>query len=154
MKRLLLLAIVCAGCSSRRAPEIQDVDPPRPTLASGTQADLARELDDAERHGTWLEVRRRWQGQRLRWTVTRQRVLCATPTACNVAAFPIQRPAQQGWLPALALSPDEFAKLERGCGHAEQCEVELEGTLDLVLSPELPTSLKFADVSILRAQAG
>lgn len=87
------------------------------------------------------------------WTVTRQRLLCQTPDACNVAAFPIQRPAQQGWLPALEMSASEFAKVEASCGAAEQCELVIEGTLsELALSPELPTNLRFADVHVIRAQ--
>lgn len=73
---------------------------------------------------------------------------CAQP---HVAAFPIQRLAQHGWVPALELTADEFVKLERGCGHAEQCEVEVEGTR---LSSELPTSMKLDSVRILRAHAG
>ena len=87
------------------------------------------------------------------WTVTRQRVLCKSPTACNVAAFPIQRPAQQGWLPALEMTATEFAKVEASCGAAEQCEMVIEGTLsELALSPEMPTNVRFADVRVVSAR--
>jgi hypothetical protein len=137
---LLVLATACR-------PDHRPV--PQPPAPLGTQADLAREIDDADRRGTWTEVRTRWQGQRVRWTVTRQKSLCTTPERCNVAAFPIQRPAQHGWMPKLALTPEMFAKLEARCGAAEQCDVTVEGTLaELVVSAEHPTSMKLTDVRI------
>ncbi|HSD87158.1 MAG TPA: hypothetical protein VLB44_06570, partial [Kofleriaceae bacterium] len=137
----------------RSAPVARDVAV-RPDLSGATQADLAHELDLADRRGTWREVEQRWEGQRLHWTVTRQRVLCQSASACNVAPFPIQRPAQQGWLPALELTPIEMAKIEAGCGSAQQCELEFEGTLtDLAVSGEMPTSMRFGSVRIVRARA-
>jgi hypothetical protein len=149
----ITLALISAvGCSRERTPMKEKDVALHPTLSDATQADLAREIDDAERRGTWREVKQRWQGQRMTWTVTRQQILCRSASSCNVAAFPIQRPAQHGWLPALDLSPTEFAKLEAQCGNAEQCELTFEGTLaDLRLSPELPTNLKFSDVRVIRA---
>jgi len=146
---LLTLAV---GCTNERAARKERDVAVRPTLTDATQTDLAREIDQAEHRGTWREVKHRWQGQRVTWTVTRQRVLCSTAKACNVAVFPIQRPAQHGWLPALEMSAAEFAKVESSCGAAEQCELKIEGTLsELVLSPELPTSVRFADVRVLSA---
>jgi hypothetical protein len=150
LRPLLVAVVVLAGCTDRRSkPAPRDVAP-RPVLAGATQHDLAKEIDDAERRGTWREVRRRWEGQVLHWTVTRQRALCRTPERCHVMPFAIQRPAQYGWLPALELSPVEHAKIETACGAAEQCQLELEGTLrELVLSGDLPTSLRFANVRVI-----
>ncbi len=139
---LLVLATACRP-DHRAAPE------PQKPAALGTQTDLAKEIDDADRLGTWIEVTKRWQGQRLRWTVTRQKLLCTSAELCNVAAFPIQRPAQHGWMPKLALSPEMFAKLEARCGAQLACDVTFEGTLsNLVVSPERPTSMVFTDVAI------
>jgi hypothetical protein len=124
-----------------------------PRLASATQADLARELDDADQRGTWNEVKRRWQGQVLRWTVHRQQVLCASAESCNVAAFPIQRPAPAGWLPTLKFAPGQFAALEARCGGKELCELTIEGTLEkLQVSGELPTNLEITGVKIIDAR--
>ena len=123
-------------------------------LEHATQADLARELDDADRRGTWSAVRHRWQGQDLEWTVTRHRLLCASADACNVAAFPVQRPAQRGWLPGLTFAPGEFAKLDAACGTAERCELVIDGTLGkLDVSAEMPTSLQLVNVRVVRAKA-
>lgn len=148
---LLLLAVGCTR--SDRAPRQERDVALRPTLTDATQTDLAREIDQAERRGTWREVKQRWQGQRVTWTVTRHRQLCASSSACNVAVFPVQRPAQHGWLPALEMTTAEFAKVEAGCGTAESCELVIEGTLrELALSAELPTNVRFADVRILSAR--
>jgi hypothetical protein len=152
----LALSIVtaCSREDARPAPAPRDVAV-RPVLTAATQADLAREIEQADRRGTWREVRQRWEGQRLRWTVTRQKALCRSSEACHVAAFPIQRPAQVGWLPALELSDAEMAKIDRGCGEREQCELVVEGTLtELALSGELPTSVRFSDVQVIRAGHG
>jgi len=150
MRTALLLAALGACTSSHDAPK-----PAREPLEHATQADLARELDTAERTGAWNDVRARWQGRELHWSVTRQRVLCRTADACHVAAFPIQRPAQHGWMPGLRFADGEFAKVESACGTAEQCELEIVGTLDeLLASPELPTSLKLGDVKVVSARQG
>lgn len=127
---------------------------PKPVLAHATQMDLARDLEEADRKGTWADVRARWQGQRLHWTVTRQRLLCGSPDACHVEPFAITRPAKVGWLPALQLTASEYEKLDRGCGSAEQCKIEIEGTLAVLnVSADLPTSLKFSDVDVVRVSA-
>jgi hypothetical protein len=89
----------------------------------------------------------------LRWTVTRQRMLCRTAEACNVAAFPIQSPAPAGWLPTLSFAPGQFAVLEARCGDREQCEVTIEGTLSkLSVSGEQPTNLELTGVKIVDAR--
>ncbi len=149
MNTRIAIVLVIAACSGSR-PEKK----PPPRSSTATQADLARELDDADRRGTQAVVKQHWQGLSLHWTVTRQRQLCLTADACHVAAFPIERPAKHGWMPALAFAPGEFAKLETGCGQAPQCELEVEFKLaELNVSPELPTSMKFSDVHVVRAVA-
>src|SRR5215813_9971107 len=144
MHRILLLVILASACKSdERAP----APPARPALAHATQADLAREIADAERLGNWHEVQQRWRGQVVRWTVTRQRILCRSADDCNVAAFPVQRPAKQGWMPQLLFAPGQFDELTRRCGSQDQCEVTIEATIDkLEVSPELPTSVQLSRV--------
>ena len=153
MTRTLLLLALVAACSAedRRSPPPQKAPPP--ALANATQADLGRELDAADRHGTWIELRRRWQGQKLRWTVIRQRILCGSAERCNVSAFPIQRPATHGWMPELRFAPGQYEALAAKCGDAAQCDVTIEGTLaQLEASDETPTRLRFEDVRIVPEQ--
>ena len=146
---LLLFVVGASACRSRDAREAPASQAVRPRLAHATQADLARELDEADRHGTWSDVRRRWQGQEVRWNVTWRRLLCASESSCHVAAFPIQRPAKHGWMPALELAPGELAKIERACESHDPCDIAIAGTLrDLEVSGELPTSLKISDVRL------
>lgn len=153
---LVFLVASIAGCGrddTRSAPLPRDVAA-RPDLSSATQTDLAREVDEAERRGTWREVRDRWLGQHLRWTVTRHKALCQSEAACNVAPFPVQRPAQHGWLPRISFAPGELAKLSALCGGADPCDVEIEGTLgELVLSAEQPVSMRFQNVRVVRARS-
>jgi hypothetical protein len=149
MNRTLPVLLVLAACSSedRRSPAPTPAQPP--ALAHATQQDLARELDDADVHGTWTEVKRRWTGQVLRWTVTRQQALCASEHACNVLAFPIQRPAKYGWLPQLVFAPGQYAALESACAGKPSCEISIEGTLArLEVSGELPTNLRLEHVTL------
>jgi hypothetical protein len=151
---LVVILLAVSACSEQRTKPIERDVAVHPVLTQATQHDLAREVDQAERRGTWREVRQRWQGQRLTWTVTRQRLLCQSASACNVAAFPIQRPAEHGWMPTLEMTPPEYARMAAGCGIADQCEVQFEGTLsDLVLSPDQPTSVRFSDVRVVRAHS-
>ena len=150
MTRILLVVLAVAACgkSEPHMPIARDVAL-RPNLSHATQAELAVELDQAERRGTWREVRKRWEGQQLHWKVTRHPALCASASACNVAAFPVQRPATHGWLPELAFAPGEYAKLAALCGQAT-CDVEIEGTLSrLELSGDLPTSVHFDQVHVV-----
>ncbi|HEU0037556.1 MAG TPA: hypothetical protein VFQ53_43395 [Kofleriaceae bacterium] len=148
----LLLASACRGDDRPPAPAPAAVAPP--ALADATQTALARDVDDADRRGTWYEVKHKWQGQQVRWTVTRQRVLCASADACHVAAFPIQRPAKQGWLPKLELAPGQYAAIESTCGARAQCEITVEGTLSrLELSAELPTSVTLSNVKLVQTTA-
>jgi hypothetical protein len=148
---MVLVALATLGCGREEARKV--VKAAKPELSHATQADLATEIDQAERRGTWREVRQRWEGQQLHWTVTRHRALCSSASACNVAAFPVQRPAQHGWLPQLSFAPGEFDKLAQRCGDAESCELEVEGTLKtLDLSGDLPTSVHFDQVRIVAAR--
>jgi hypothetical protein len=60
-----------------------------------------------------------------------------------------------GWLPTLELSPSEYAKIEAGCGNAEQCQVELDFNVrELNVSGDLPTSMRFSEVNVIAAHAG
>ena len=149
MQRTLILLVAATACGKTdRAP----APAPPPALAHASQADLAREIADADRLGTWSELARRWQGQPVRWTVTRQRVLCRSADDCNVAAFPIQRPAQQGWMPQLSFAPGQFEILTARCGGQDTCEVTIDATLSkLEVSPELATSVQLSDVQIVSA---
>ena len=127
MNKLLPLVIVLAACSAedRRSPP-----PAKQTqLMNATQADLAIELDRAAENGTWIELRRRWQGQKLKWTVTRQRMLCASAEQCNVAAFPIQNHATHGWMPELKFAPGQYEALAAKCGDAAQCAIACAGVI-------------------------
>lgn len=152
MRTLSLLPILLvAACSSedrRSAPP----QPARlPPLVHATQQDLAKELDEADRLGTWSEVKHRWQGQVLRWEVTRVPQLCKSADECHVVAFPVMRPAQRGWLPAVQWAPGQFSALEKACAGTEQCKITIEGTLsELYASPELPTHLTFSNVTITK----
>jgi len=149
MRRLLPLLIVLSACTAEDRRSAPHAAKKAPSLMNATQADLALELDKAAQNGTWIELRRRWQGQKLRWTVIRQRILCSSAESCNVAAFPIQRPATHGWMPELVFAPGQYDALAAKCGDAEQCEVTIEGVLaKLEASDESPTRLRFDHVTI------
>jgi hypothetical protein len=150
MHRILPLVLIVAACDAGDRRDAPAASTTPPALANATQLDLARELDDAEARGTWATVKRRWTGQALRWTVTRQRALCRTADACHVAAFPVQRPARYGWMPALAFAPGQWDAVQAQCGTRETCELTIEGTLDkLEVSAEEPTNLRLANVRVL-----
>src|SRR5262249_48558193 len=122
---LILSALTACASEKDRHPTPTATKPAK--LDHATQTDLARELDEADRRGTWREVRRRAEGQELEWTVTRHRSLCGSEAECHVAAFPIQRPAQRGWLPGIRFAPGEYQKLA-ACTK-ETCEIVIDGTL-------------------------
>jgi hypothetical protein len=158
MTRTTLVAVVislvtaCSREPARTQPAARAPAPP--ALSSATPADLVAQIAEADRRGTWREVRQQWEGRRVRWTVTRHRALCQTADACHVAAFPVQRPAPVGWLPVLQLTASEMSALDARCGAGAACELTFEGTLrELVLSPELPTSVQFDDVRIVDVRA-
>ncbi len=153
MKHLVAIALLVAACRGREEIPSSRAAAARPALAQATQADLARDLDDAEHHGTYTAVRQRWQGQHVQWSVIRQKSLCRSAEACHVAAFPIQRPARHGWMPGLAFLPGEYDRLATACGAAEQCEVVIDGTLsEIEGSGDKPTHVRFADVRVVSAK--
>jgi hypothetical protein len=152
-RTLALVTLVAAACGRDPQKPVERDVAQRPDLSRATAADLGGELDQAERRGTWREVRTRWEGQRLHWTVTRHAALCSSEAACNVAAFPVKQHAEHGWLPALRFAPGEYAKLAAACGNTSACEVEIDGTLSrLELSGELPTAVYFSDVRVRAAR--
>ncbi|MBX3161898.1 MAG: hypothetical protein KF773_38410 [Deltaproteobacteria bacterium] len=121
-------------------------------LASATQADVARDIDEAERRGTWGDVKKRWRKQPLTWTVTRREPLCRTAEACNVSAFPVAQGAAQGWMPRLHFAAGEFDRLAAACGGKETCEVTIDARLDkLELSADDPVNVTLGDVRIRTA---
>jgi hypothetical protein len=145
---MLLLALVGCSAEDRRSPP--PAQKASPSLAHGTQADLGHELDEAAKHGTWIELRRRWQGQKLRWTVTRQQLLCSSEDACNVRAFPTMQPATHGWMPEVKWAPGQYEAMVAKCGQKEQCEITIEGVLaKLEASDESPTRLRFDGVVLV-----
>jgi hypothetical protein len=147
---LLILLVACGREDHRPAPA--PTPAARPALAHSAPTDLASEIKDADRLGTWHEIESRWKGQDLRWTVTRQQVLCGSETRCNVSAFPIQRPAKKGWMPQLSFAPGQYALLDAACGKARDCELTFEGTLsEVFVSPELPTKISFTNVRVIHA---
>jgi hypothetical protein len=149
---LLVLTVMACRSSDDKRPAPPQIELP-PQLTQAAPSDLVRELDDADRRGTWNEVKRRWQGQVLRWTVTRQKMLCKTAESCNVSAFGIQRPAPAGWLPTLRFAPGQFAALEARCGDKDVCDIMIEGKLEkLNVSGELPTNLEITGVKIVDKQ--
>ena len=143
--RTIALLVLLAACSR----EDRTVPAKAPQLSHATQADFARELDVAEQRGTWIELRRRWQGQKLRWTVYRHPLLCGSDTACNVRAFPTQQPATYGWMPELHFAPGQYEALATRCAGVDQCEVTIEGMLaKLEANGDTPTNLQFEGVVI------
>jgi hypothetical protein len=161
MNRILPLLLLAGACGkadrhTSSAPPAPPAPPPQaPAPLHATQADLAQDIADADRLGTWREVQHRWQGQTVRWTVTRQRVLCSSAEDCNVSVFPIQRPAKQGWMPLLSFAPGQYDALATQCGSQDPCAVTIEGTMsELDVSPELPTKLQLSNVRLVPAPTG
>jgi hypothetical protein len=147
---VLLTTAACSRDDRRSAPPARAQASP-PALVRAAPEDLRKELEDAMRLGTWREVRTRWQGQRLAWKVTRYRSLCATADACNVAAFPVQRPARQGWMPAVSFASGQFEALSATCGDREPCELTIDATLvELDATGERATKIRFDDVKVVR----
>jgi hypothetical protein len=145
-----LLMLVIAACSSedrRSAPPASE--PVVVPLAKATQADLANDINEAERRGTWGEVKKKWKGQPLSWKVTRREALCRSADACNVSAFAVAQGAKQGWMPRVKFADGQFEKLAATCKGQELCDVTIEGTLEkLELSQEDPINVTIAGVRI------
>lgn len=123
-----------------------------PTGIAGSQQDLAKEMDTAEKNGTWQDLRHKWQGKQVTWSVTRLTSLCHDAALCNVRPFATVQGVHYGWMPKLELSSGEYDKLTKGCGASEPCKVTFTGVLsDFQISGDAPTSLKFSDVTIVSA---
>jgi hypothetical protein len=160
------LVIGCKARDERAAPAAKPVTAAASAAVpeavsdgrAGTQDQLAEELDAAAQDvegGGNQAVQRRWQGKRVRWTVTRLAVLCGSAEACYVQPFATARRTEtsaHGWMPQLGFAAGEYEKLAAGCGEAASCAVTVEGTIDrLTVSDELPTSLHLADVQVVKA---
>jgi len=151
----VLLVVLASACSrdDRRSPPPAPTTATLPVLAHAMQSDLRDELEAARRRDTWREVRTRWQGQHLTWKVTRYRALCGSAAACNVAAFPVERPAHQGWMPLLGFAPGEYDAIAATCGDRDPCEVTIQGTLvELDATGDRATKLRLGDVKLARPQ--
>ena len=159
---LLLAALSSSACRDRddhrASPTSRDVaarHAQEELVSTATAADLARELDDADVHATWKDLKQRWMGRHVRWTVTRARVLCGRADSCHVSALPIVKghPASHGWLPGLAFAPGAYDALATVCASSDPCEVTIGGTIsELVATPDLPQSVKLSDVVVIGAR--
>lgn len=149
----LVLALVLAACSSSESPTPSKTSPAIAKLERATAADLAKDIDDAERLGTWRETQTKWQGQTVTWNVYRYSPLCRSAEACNVSAFPLQDGgAKSGWMPKLSFGPGQYAALEAACKDSREatCAVTIEGTLDtLALTPDAPTNVHLDKVRVI-----
>src|SRR4029078_11979748 len=96
IRTLPLLMLLIAACSSERAapPKMETTTTtatgPAP-LADTSAKTLATAIDDAGRLGTWKETKAKWQGQSVKWQVTRRPALCRSAEACNVTAFAVEQ---------------------------------------------------------------
>jgi hypothetical protein len=151
MLRTLALLSLVAACSAedRRSAPPAAVEPVVAPLAKATQADLAQDIDDAEKRGTWGDVKKKWRKQPLTWKVTRREALCRSEEACNVSAFAVEQGAKQGWMPRLTFAAGQFEKLAAACKGQETCEVTIAGRLEkLELNADDPVNVTLADVRL------
>jgi len=153
IRTLPLLMLVIAACSERSAPPKTETTTTPTTgpapLADASAKTLAKDIDDADRLGTWKETKTKWQGQSVKWQVIRRPALCRSADACNVAAFAVTQGASSGWMPQLTFAAGQWDALVAACGDKELCDIAIEGKLDtLVLSADSPTSVKLRDVKI------
>ena len=157
---VLSVSVVSVGCSKSDTapapapvPSLPAVAPLAP-LADTMQTALAKEIDEVRLSGKWDALRKRWTGQHVSWEVTRYDALCKTAGHCNVAAFPVRRAAQQGWMPEVSFADGEFAKIAQACGTAE-CKVKVDGTLVEVRGSDAqPAGVRIANVKVVSATRG
>ena len=141
----LVAAVALAAACDKRSKPAPDVA----KLADPSQTGLAKEVDEAARRGTYLEVKRRWTGQHVSWKVTYQQAICPKAERCNVRAFPISSGsgAEQGWLPIVEFAPGQYDALVKRCT-SDPCDVTITGDLDVSVSGELPTKVTIKHASV------
>lgn len=155
---LVPLAALWLGCQAAEAPRPVATEPV-PSAAprwAGSQEELARALDEAAQSvepGANRQVRQRWQGHWVRWTVWRIPQLCGAEGACHVRPFSSARRSDagaHGWLPEVELADSERQALLTGCGARALCRVTLEARVDeLVVSDEAPTSIRLGSARVV-----
>lgn len=155
---LLPLVAAWLGCQAPEAPR-QVATEPAPSAArrwAGSQEELARALDEAAQSvepGANRQVRQRWQGHWVRWTVWRIPQLCGAEGACHVRPFSSARRSDtgaHGWLPEVELVASERQALLAGCGARALCQVTLEARVEeLVVSDEAPTSIRLGSARVV-----
>jgi hypothetical protein len=164
---LLVLAVSLTGCSkssssvspnsSDQASVVESVQPavaPRVQLDNTLQTALAKDIDATRVSGKWAALRQRWQGQHVTWDVTRYNLLCRSAARCNVAAFKVPSHSNEGWMPELSLTADEYAKIEAACGKTD-CALKIDGTVaELRGSEAEPASLRIGNVKVVSASRG
>lgn len=155
---LALLSLAC-----RESPDLpaerRAAAAPAPSAAprwAGSQEELARALDEAAQSvepSANRQVRQRWLGQQVRWTVWRVPQLCGAEGACYVQPFSSARRGdvgQHGWLPEVELPEPERQALLVGCGDRALCRVTLEARVDeLVVSDDAPTSIRLGGARVV-----
>jgi hypothetical protein len=151
MLRTLALVLAVSACSKSSDSTVAP-PAPAPQVSSATQADFAKDVDGAQQRGTWTELKHKYEGLKLHWTVTRHAALCSSPARCNVSAFPVETGAKHGWLPGLKLTAEQLAKLDATCGKAD-CELTFDGVVDLVRGSDAePAGIEFGSVVIVSAK--
>lgn len=141
--------------SASRAVAAEPAPSPAPRWA-GSQEELAAAIDQAAQSvepGANRQVRERWLGQPVRWTVWRVPQLCGAEGTCYVQPFSNARRSDtgaHGWLPEVELTARERQALLAGCGARALCQVTLEARVDeLVVSDEAPTSIRLGGARVV-----
>lgn len=160
----LAASAMIPGCQERSASRFDLAAAPAPLVAAGpgaelwagSQDELAIALDAVAAQvdpGASAALRQRWQGKRVRWSVTRVPALCGPTEPCHVQPFASARRTEtsaHGWLPELRFAAGEREKLLVGCGDQPVCEVTVEARIDqLQVSDELPTSVRLSEVRVV-----
>jgi hypothetical protein len=163
MKRFALLLCLCACQKPSDPAPVKPAPPAAPVIDTRDQYAFASALSQAQRsppeeqEQRYAELRRDYRDKRLSWEVRFSPTLCRSGDRCVVLPFDHARSKErivQGWLPRLELNAAGFEELERACAPHAACVFRFEGTLEkLIASPELPTSLSFSDVRVVRARA-
>ncbi|MBK7539347.1 MAG: hypothetical protein IPI49_29100 [Myxococcales bacterium] len=121
----LAASAMIPGCQERSASRFDLAAAPAPLVAAGpgaelwagSQDELAIALDAVAAQvdpGASAALRQRWQGKRVRWSVTRVPALCGPTDPCHVQPFASARRTEtsaHGWLPELRFAAGEREKL-------------------------------------------